>query len=425
MRILYLLFNQQASVAEFSNNTNISLSWVDAMLEELVKIQTINVALAVPVNSNSFQKSQKNGITFYGLPNPSRKDIFRKIYRRLTHARDILTPNEFISRAVDDFGADIIQIFGSENYFGLIAREQKIPVVIHIQGYLLVWEGKWSTGISRWEQFRYAGLKNLLLMRGCFHNFFYFKKRAATEAVILQNCKYFMGRTNFDRKIASLISPGSRYYHCEEFIRKKFFEKQWDLPLQNEIRCITILKATSYKGMNIIFEASAILRKYSAYKVKFKICGASDNDDIVKIIKKKYRKELNHSDIEFMGKLSPDGLVDQLINSNFYIHPSYIENSPNSVCEAMALGMPVIATNVGGVSSLIDDEVEGVLVQEGEPYSLAGAILELVNDYEKARNLGSNARVRAMKRHNPDDILKELLIIYDKIINENARESLS
>ena len=140
-----------------------------------------------------------------------------------------------------------------------------------------------------------------------------------------------------------------------------------------------------------------ILKKYSALSFKFKICGISEDEDIIKIIKKKYRKEINLIDIEFLGKLSPADLVMQLCNSNFYIHPSYIENSPNSICEAMALGMPIIATNVGGVSPLIEDRVEGILVQEGEPYSFAGAIVDLTNNYEYAKFLGQNARERSIR----------------------------
>jgi glycosyltransferase involved in cell wall biosynthesis len=425
MRILYLLYNQRDSLTEFSNNLKINLSWIDALFDELIKCETITIALAVPLNSNSFQKSQKEGITVYGLPNTEEKNIFKKAYKRLTRANENSSVNSYIPQAIDDFKPDIIQIFGSENIFGLIAKEQSTPVIIHIQGYLLVWQGKWFTGISKWEQFRYASLKDLLLMRGSYNDFFAFRKRAETEAIIIKNCKYFMGRTNFDKRIASLISPGSKYFHCEEFIRKIFFEKQWDFSLQNEITCISILRGNSFKGVDLLVKVLLILKKHSVLSFKFKICGTSENDDIIKIIRKKYRKEINFKEIEFLGRLTADDLVKQLCNSNFYVHPSYIENSPNSICEAMALGMPIIATNVGGVSTIVENEVQGILVQEGEPYSFAGAIIELTNNYEKANKLGRNARIKAFKRHNPNDILDGILKIYNTIIYEDGRKDLS
>jgi glycosyltransferase involved in cell wall biosynthesis len=204
-----------------------------------------------------------------------------------------------------------------------------------------------------------------------------------------------------------------------------FFEKQWNFTLQNEITCVSILKGTTYKGIDLLVEALLILKKYSKLSFKFKICGVSEDEEIIKIIKKKFKKEINFINIEFLGKLTADDLVKQLCNSNFYVHPSYIENSPNSICEAMALGMPIIASNVGGVSTMIEDEVEGILVQEGEPYSLAGAIVSLTNDYEKAKQLGCNARIKALKRHEPNDILKNLQNIYETIINEYGRKDLS
>jgi glycosyltransferase involved in cell wall biosynthesis len=425
MRILYLLYNQQDSASEFSNNPKISLSWVDALLDELVKCEDLTIALAVPVNDNSIQKSQKKGITVFGLPNPEGKSIIKKAYKRLTRVAENIRVNDYIEEVVKDFKPDIIQIFGSENPFGLIVEKIKTPVIIHIQGYLFVWEGKWYSGISKREQFKYARLKNLLLMRGMYNSYFTFRKKAQTDAVIIKNSKYLMGRTTFDKRIAALISPGSKYFHCEEFIRKDFFEKEWNYELHKEISCVSIIKGTSYKGIDLLVKTMLVLNKYSSIPVKFKVCGISENEEIVEIIRKKYKNETDFKNMELLGKLSADDLVNQLCNSNFYVHPSYIENSPNSICEAMALGMPIIATNVGGVSTLIKDEAEGILVQEGEPYSLAGAILELINNYSKAKQLGYNARIKAFTRHDPDEIRKSLLDIYNKIINEDGRKDIS
>lgn len=72
------------------------------------------------------------------------------------------------------------------------------------------------------------------------------------------------------------------------------------------------------------------------------------------------------------GTATAGELARQLRESTVYVHPSYIDNSPNSVCEAQYLGVPVIATNVGGVSSLIDNGMNGILVQSHDAYMLAG-----------------------------------------------------
>jgi len=422
MRILYLSYSQPESFDAFCKSSRTKCPWVDSLLDELLKSQGVDVALAVPINSDTFQKFQAEKITLYGLPNPREKNALRKIYGRITQTHEDSSVNSYASQAIADFNPDIVQIFGSENPFGLTIKSHSVPSVIHIQGYLKVWQGKWFTGISKWEQFRYASIKDLLLMRGSYNEYNDFRKRAERETEILKSCKYFMGRTVFDQRLASLFSPGSRYFHCEEFIRRIFFEKQWNAPLNNEVKCISILKGTSYKGIDLLFETALILRKLTTSSFKFKICGVSEDEEIIRIIKHKYKDRINFSDIEFLGRLNGDEMVSQLCSANFYVHPSYIENSPNSVCEAMALGMPVISTNVGGTNSLISDTIDGLLVQEGEPYSLSAAITSLINDYDYAKLLGENARKRAITRHDPDAMVNSLLDSYKTIIFENDRK---
>ena len=234
---------------------------MDTLLDELVKCQNLDIALAVPINSSDFQKCETERITLFGLPNPKETNFLKKTLARIAQSQENLSVNRFASQAISDFNPDIIQVFGSENPFGLIAEKIKTPVIIHIQGYLLVWQGKWFKGISKWEQFRYTGLKNLLLMRGSYNDYFTFRKRAKTEAIIIKNCKYFMGRTNFDKRIVSLISPGSKYFHCEEFIRKDIFRKTMGFTIQNEITCVSILKGTSYKGIDLLVRSLIDLKK--------------------------------------------------------------------------------------------------------------------------------------------------------------------
>ena len=421
MRILFLVYARQNSFTSFAENPKTKFSWVDALIEELVNSQDTRIGLAVPINDQKFQKNDNSEICLYGLPNPVGKSILKKSLRRLTNDSGDNRINSYVFNVVEDFKPDIIQIFGSENPFGLIIKKLKVPVVIHIQGYLLVWQVKWFTGITKWQQLRYESLKNLLLRRGSFNEYSSFTKRAEREEIILKDCRYFVGRTDFDRRLVPLFSPESAYFHCEEFIRKEFFDMQWNLPLSKEITCISILKGTSYKGIDLLVETLMVLKKYSSLSFRFKICGVSADEGIVKIIKKKYKKHFRLLNIEFLGRLTADALIEQLCNSNFYVHPSYIENSPNSVCEAMALGMPVISTHVGGLNNIIHDGVEGILVQEGEPYSLSGAIIDLANNYDKAKLLGLNARKKSVYRHQPQRIKNELLDIYKAIITDYER----
>ena len=76
----------------------------------------------------------------------------------------------------------------------------------------------------------------------------------------------------------------------------------------------------------------------------------------------------------------------------------------------------MIATFAGGIPSIIEDKKDGLLVQDGDPYALTGAILELKENRNYANELGINARARAIIRHNPERIINDLLNIYSSII---------
>lgn len=86
-----------------------------------------------------------------------------------------------------------------------------------------------------------------------------------------------------------------------------------------------------------------------------------------------------------MGNVQADRLVDLLCSSTMLVHTAYIENSPNAICEAQYLGVPVISTMVGGIASLVRNGKDGKLVAANDPWQLANAIIELVNDPERMR----------------------------------------
>lgn len=95
---------------------------------------------------------------------------------------------------------------------------------------------------------------------------------------------------------------------------------------------------------------------------------------------------------------------------------SHIENSPNNLSEAMILGMPCIATFAGGTGSLLIDGYEGILIQDGDPWAMAGAVMEMKENFERAIVVADKARTRALNRHDKNRIINDLIDIYKKIL---------
>ena len=83
----------------------------------------------------------------------------------------------------------------------------------------------------------------------------------------------------------------------------------------------------------------------------------------------------------------------------------------------MVLGMPCITTLAGGSDSILINKKEGLVIQDGDPWSMAGAILELRNAWQQAVAYGREARNKAMVRHNREAIVSSLLQTYQDIIS--------
>ena len=80
---------------------------------------------------------------------------------------------------------------------------------------------------------------------------------------------------------------------------------------------------------------------------------------------------------------------------DIFLNTTNFDNMPVSVIEAMALGLPLVSTNVGGMPFLIEDGVDGILVPPGDTKAMAGAIKDLLADPEKARKMAARARKKA------------------------------
>ena len=119
--------------------------------------------------------------------------------------------------------------------------------------------------------------------------------------------------------------------------------------------------------------------------------------------------------INLKGVASAEVLRDSLLKSTLYFHSSYVENSPNSVGEAQLVGIPVVASRVGGTDSMVEHGKTGFLYPVTDPYMAAYYIKRLIDNQEENVNIGKAARETAMVRHDPHIIVDQLLDCYTKI----------
>ncbi|RZK11915.1 MAG: glycosyltransferase [Flavobacterium sp.] len=99
-------------------------------------------------------------------------------------------------------------------------------------------------------------------------------------------------------------------------------------------------------------------------------------------------------DVIFTGKLSKKDWITLSEKYNLFINTTHFDNTPVSVMEAMALGLPVISTNVGGIPFLIDDGIDGLLVEDGSVDQMVSAIERLCYDHALFQLITKNARTK-------------------------------
>ena len=125
------------------------------------------------------------------------------------------------------------------------------------------------------------------------------------------------------------------------------------------------------------------------------------------------------SHIEFVGYKSQAEVREYLQKTDVFVLPSFAEGVPVSLMEAMAVGVPVVTTQVGGVSELVDNGVTGYIVPPGDPISLAEKIHILLTDVQLRNNFGLASRIKIEKEFNIILETEKLAQIFTRWLTEN------
>jgi glycosyltransferase involved in cell wall biosynthesis len=119
--------------------------------------------------------------------------------------------------------------------------------------------------------------------------------------------------------------------------------------------------------------------------------------------------------VEILGWVKGAAKDALLARASIYVLPSYAENLPMSVLEAMAAGLPVISTPVGGIPSAIEDGVEGLLVPPGDTEALTEAIRRLLADSDLRHRMGEAARAKAIAKFSSEKVIAGLEDVYREL----------
>jgi 2-deoxystreptamine N-acetyl-D-glucosaminyltransferase/2-deoxystreptamine glucosyltransferase len=115
------------------------------------------------------------------------------------------------------------------------------------------------------------------------------------------------------------------------------------------------------------------------------------------------------------GYLSAAQIAARLAEADAFVLPSHIENSSNSLLEAMTAGAPCVAASVGGVPSMLRHGVEGLLFRRGDACALARQLERVLDDHNLASRLGQAAAERARATCRPEDVARDTIRMYERL----------
>ena len=174
---------------------------------------------------------------------------------------------------------------------------------------------------------------------------------------------------------------------------------------------LTVARIDPVKGLeNLINSIPLILKKIP--NVKIKIIGSIRSRNYFLLLKNIIIELKCEKFVEFVGPIPHDELPNLLSNSKIFILTSKTEAASISTLEAMATGLPVIVTKVGGMLSLIKNGINGFLVESDNPEAVAEKAIKLLTDDSLRAEIGKNARETIEKKYSWDSFIDGLTNLF-------------
>lgn len=385
--------------------------WVVSAASALLN-QNYNIELAVAsfYEGNNLEEFKIGKLTHYLLPKNlrnSKANADEQLWLELKNK----------------FYPDVVHLHGSEYFhsYSFVKTCGADKVVLSIQGLVSVYERYYYGDISRIKLAKSTTLRDLVRRDTFFLKRKNMRERGTYEKLLIKKLNHVIGRTSWDRDHLWALNPKATYHFCNETLRPSFYKNQWSLDKCEKYSIFVSQAQYPIKGFHKLIEAMPlVLRHYP--KTKIYVAGTnyfsnrgikiSGYGSYVNALIKKYN--LSES-IQFSGFLSEEDMCEQFLNCHISVCPSAIENSPNSVGEAQLLGVPCVASYVGGVADMVEHGMTGLLYRYEEVEMLAANICKLFSDDELAVKLSGASKIRAAERHNNEKNAARLYEIYAEI----------
>ncbi len=339
------------------------------------------------------------------------------------------------SRETAMFNPDIVHIHGTEYSYNTdvinYVKSKSINYVVSVQGIMHKIAEHYTDGLPE----HYSRVNPIIKLMG---EIYYsdsiavskekFTQQGAREIKALKEAKNVIGRTSWDKKSIININPNINYFHVNESLREEFYDsKCWEF---SGCRRYSIFVSQGFypiKGLHTLLKILPdLIRRYpdimvyvgglAAYTLNNKLLdvGVDYFFEYQAYIKKMIKDSNLDAHITFTGPLNAEQMKKRYLNSNIFLSCSTIENSPNSVAEAMLLAVPVVAADVGGTATLLQND-EGLLYKSLDYGDMFSKICQAFDNKEYITAMTEKARKHALITHDKQLNIDALINVYNTI----------
>lgn len=415
MRILWLCNTLLPHVAErLSLPKTKPESWISGTAEVLSAREDVELIYLFPAKA---ELSLTEGRThFLSYPQGSIRRLEKKQVAAFVQILRSYTP-------------DVIHVFGTEypHAYAMLLAAKEVglldALVVHLQGLCSMIARHYFAGIP-FSARHGATLRDLLRRDNAYMQMLTFRRRGALEVRALSLARHVLGRTDFDRATVSAINSDANYHFVNETLRSAFYQHRWQYDACEKHSIFVSQSSYPLKGFHIVLkEMARILKRYPEavlYTTGTDPRTLSPARRLRTTFYQLYlgrllRKYRLGKHVVFLGHLNEEEMCERYLRSHVFVSASSLENSSNSVGEAMILGVPTVSSDVGGISSLLSHGQEGYLYPFGEPEMLTHYVSRIFDEKEKAERMSALARERALRTHDREENLTALLSTYEKL----------
>lgn len=409
IRVLWAVNIELPNIENDVNNQNINFGgWISNMAEFFKANMDYQLTIAMR-SSGKFRVIEKDSITYICLP------------QKRNNKFDV--PSKYIAKTIQISNPDILHCEGSEmEYTQKFAKQFVGPKILSMQGILAGYQRHEMGSINLKKtlfQMSFSSLISYILL--WVNSNIFFTKRVSIENKTFRLFKNVIGRTSWDKAYAKYLNPNARYFSSNRILRKQFYKNMWSENLAKKYTIFVGNISHQRKGGLILADAIEILKKdYPNIKVKF--AGPKKDKSLKNYFSfdnylSGYIKSKNLSEnFIFLGQLDGDQMVKEFKEASVAVIPSLIENSPNTLAEAMMLGVPTVCSYAGGSPSMSEDEKEVLFYRAEDPVMLSYQIRRVFEDKSLRQKLSTNSRHRARTNHDPETNFTKLIQAYKKVM---------